>query len=42
MREVQALNLHAEKQQRKKVDLVRDWIRSLPEYSQIVEGLNNR
>ena len=42
MREVQALNRHAERQQKKKVDLVRDWIRSLPEYSQIVEGLENR
>ena len=42
MREVQTLNRHAEKQQKKKVDLVRDWIRSLPEYSQIVEGLENR
>jgi hypothetical protein len=37
MREVRALNLHAEKQQKKKVDLVRDWIRSLPEYLEIVE-----
>jgi hypothetical protein len=42
MREVQALNLHAKKQEKKKVDLVRDWIRTLPEYSQIVEGLENR
>jgi hypothetical protein len=42
LREVQALNLHAERQQKKKVDLVRDWIRTLPEYLQIVEGLNNK
>jgi hypothetical protein len=41
-REVQALNLHAERQQKKKVDLVRDWIRALPEYLQIVEGANNK
>jgi hypothetical protein len=42
MREVRALTLHAEKQQKKKVDLVRDWIRTLPEYLEIVEELNNK
>ncbi len=42
LREVQALNLHAERQEKKKVDLVRDWIRNLPEYLQLVEELNNK
>lgn len=40
-REFQALSLRAEAEEKKKVDLVRDWIRTFPEYSQTIEKVTS-
>lgn len=35
LREAKVLELHAERIEKGKSDLVRDWIRSLPEYNEV-------